>query len=174
MTGNGLYIPPIYKNADDWGMVNMTLFYPHYDCCSALANMSLVSVVSRRIRDLWKGSITGWFLMWSISISNDHSSFFDVLTHGLTVWHMAICVMDCNPGSTEKPRFINRGGSHFTSTLFKGCRPCRRPRKRETGNGVSWLRSSVLWIVSLDALYIHYIYIYASNSIYLYVEVKFC
>ena len=57
--------------------------------------------------------------------------------------------------------------------LFKGCRPCRRPRKRETGNGVSWLRSSVLWIVSLDALYIH-IYIYASNSIYLYVEVKFC
>ena len=44
--------------------------------------------------------------------------------------------------------------------IFKGCRPCRRPRKRESGNGVSWLRSSVLWIVSLDALYIHYIYIY--------------
>ena len=62
----------------------------------------------------------------------------------------------------------------FCFFLFKGCRPCRRPRKRETGNGVSWLRSSVLWIVSLDALYIHYIYIYASNSIYLYVEVKFC
>ena len=50
--------------------------------------------------------------------------------------------------------------------LFKGCRPCRRPRKRETGNGVSWLRSSVLWIVSLDALYIHYIYIY----IYIYMH----
>ena len=71
----------------------------------------------------------------------------------------------------------NDGGMtilHMYVYIFKGCRPCRRPRKRETGNGVSWLRSSVLWIVSLDALYIHCIYIYASNSIYLYVEVKFC
>ena len=50
--------------------------------------------------------------------------------------------------------------------IFKGCRPCRRPRKRETGNGVSWLRSSVLWIVSLDALYIHYIYIYMHQIVY--------
>ena len=39
--------------------------------------------------------------------------------------------------------------------IFKGCRPCRRPRKRE-----SWLHSSVLWVVSLDALYIHYIYMH--------------
>ena len=44
--------------------------------------------------------------------------------------------------------------------IFKGCRPCRRPRKRETRNGVSWLHSSVLWVVSLDALYIHYIYMH--------------
>ena len=34
--------------------------------------------------------------------------------------------------------------SRLIFILFKGCRPCRRPRKRETGNGVSWLRSSVL------------------------------
>jgi hypothetical protein len=32
MTGNGKFeshlYPPIYKNADDWGMVNMKFFYP--------------------------------------------------------------------------------------------------------------------------------------------------
>ena len=63
------------------------------------------------------------------------------------------------PNRSTSIHYIAINTSYVSQILFKGCRPCRRPRKRKTGNGVSWLRSSVLWIVSLDALYIHYIYI---------------
>jgi hypothetical protein len=30
MTGNGNHTTYKYKNGDDWGMVQMALFYPHY------------------------------------------------------------------------------------------------------------------------------------------------
>ena len=91
-----------------------------------------------------------WFGVWSIR-------FFSV-----NIWHCQhqavvsiLLFLDLEPNK-----------ECFKKVIFKGCRPCRRPRKRETGNGVSWLRSSVLWIVSLDALYIHYIYIYMHQIVY--------
>ena len=76
------------------------------------------------------------------------------------------CMRTCHRWSCCSLLLGRRGILYNITYIFKGCRPCRRPRKRETGNGVSWLRSSVLWIVSLDALYIHYIYIYMHQIVY--------
>jgi len=47
MTGNGGKLYHLFENADDWGMAQMTLFYPH-DLCTFASSVGLSKTLGKK------------------------------------------------------------------------------------------------------------------------------